>query len=253
MQRKFADRLHGRSRLFGQGAAGAGDARQHDAAVIYAMTIRQVGPVRPSIRSLKHCTSPLPEQSPPRRGIDTERPGDLRPAFPCNDHAPGIIKLVEREFRRTAHMTPAPPPCLAFVRSEITLRSNPAIAPTIEKTMRPAAVFVSISSMTTERRYPVCGGLRGFAADGALTAQPVDPPHCQRIAFLGPFQNRQQAGTGGPLILKHLPAARSVERMQLWGQGSVHPSKRGRSRFSCRELYAYHFARSSPFIFNDLR
>jgi len=35
----------------------------------------------------------------------------------------------------------------AFVLSEITLRSNSAIALTIEKTMRPAAVFVSILSM----------------------------------------------------------------------------------------------------------
>jgi hypothetical protein len=32
----------------------------------------------------------------------------LRPAFPCNDHTPGKIKLVEREFRRTADLPPAP-------------------------------------------------------------------------------------------------------------------------------------------------
>jgi hypothetical protein len=29
--------------------------------------------------------SPLHERPPQRRGIDTERPGDLRPAFPFND------------------------------------------------------------------------------------------------------------------------------------------------------------------------
>jgi hypothetical protein len=37
-----------------------------------------------------------------RRGIDAEGAGDLRPAFHCNDQAPGIIELVRREFRRTA-------------------------------------------------------------------------------------------------------------------------------------------------------
>ena len=50
--------------------------------------------------------SPFHQQPPQRRGIDAEGAGDLRPAFPFHDHAPGIIKLVRREFRRTAHMPP---------------------------------------------------------------------------------------------------------------------------------------------------
>ena len=46
-----------------------------------------------------------------RRSVDgstTERPGDVRLAFPCQDHAPGVNKLFGIEFQRTAHMKPAP-------------------------------------------------------------------------------------------------------------------------------------------------
>jgi hypothetical protein len=91
----------------------------------------------------------LHEQPPQRRTIDAERAGRLRPAYPFTDHAAGVIKLVRREFRQTAACRPrrraAAMP--ALVLSEITLSSNSEIAPTIENTMRPTAVLVSIPSM----------------------------------------------------------------------------------------------------------
>jgi hypothetical protein len=55
-----------------------------------------------------HSDRPSPLYRPPqRRGIDTERPGGVRPAFAFHDHAPGIGELIRREFCGTAHMPPA--------------------------------------------------------------------------------------------------------------------------------------------------
>lgn len=51
--------------------------------------------------------SRLHQQPPQRRGIDTERPGDVRHAFAFHDHAPGIGELIRREYCGTAHMPPA--------------------------------------------------------------------------------------------------------------------------------------------------
>jgi hypothetical protein len=54
----------------------------------------------------------------------------------------------------------------AYVLSEITLRSNYAIAPTIENAMRPAAVLVSIPSIIELKADRVD---RRFAASEVLT------------------------------------------------------------------------------------
>jgi len=44
-----------------------------------------------------------------RRSVAGSTPSDRATcAFAFHDHAPGIINLVEREFRRTAHMPTAP-------------------------------------------------------------------------------------------------------------------------------------------------
>ena len=51
--------------------------------------------------------SPLHQQPPQRRGIDTERLGGVRPVFAFHDHAPGKRELIRREFCGTAHMPPA--------------------------------------------------------------------------------------------------------------------------------------------------
>jgi hypothetical protein len=91
------------------------------------------------------ASSPLPEQAPQRRRIDAVRAGDVCLGFPFYDHAPGVDKLSGADFSRTHAALAVVMP--ALVLSEITLGSNSAMMLTIENTTRPAAVFVSITSM----------------------------------------------------------------------------------------------------------